>query len=472
MKTKKNKNPDRPLLGFCPMGKFVFSHQDALHYKSLLEQKLKEWDIRYESIDEVVKDGMVRGTNDIVPVIDYLKSKKVKAVFMPHCNFGTEHAVGLIGRDLGVPVLVWGPRDEAPLEDGTRLRDTLCGLFASTKVLYKLKVPFTYIENCRLDSPQLKDGLDTFLRAVNVADCFRRGIRIGHIGQRINFFWTTIINESELLEQFRVEVLPIDMVEFIREVKERVNRDRERYKIEIRALRERYKIKGFDDWQPLINVLAVRDEMLKVVDDEGLDGIAFQDFNAIVDEMGAYCYLAHSMVSEVCPLGFESDIHGAIGNIMLSRANFSTEPVFLTEFTVRHPENDQAVLLWHAGAPLSMCHPDEKVEIGPHWILPLPQSGMPHFRLKDGLITVTRFDGESGDYQLALGSGRTIPGPKTLNNYLWMEVENWPLWEKTLMQGPFIHHVSMAYGKYSGALIEVCKYIPGLKPVPLSSDNC
>ena len=71
--------------------------------------------------------------------------------------------------------------------------------------------PFSYIENCRMDDPQLPDGLDMFLRAANVADVLRGGVKIGLIGQRIDFFWTTIVNESELLERFNVELLPIDI---------------------------------------------------------------------------------------------------------------------------------------------------------------------------------------------------------------------------------------------------------------------
>ena len=81
-------------------------------------------------------------------------------VFLPHCNFGTESATGLIDKKLGVPVLLWGPRDEAPLADGTRLRDSLCGMFAASKVLGKIGVPFTYIENCRVDDEAFSQGMD------------------------------------------------------------------------------------------------------------------------------------------------------------------------------------------------------------------------------------------------------------------------------------------------------------------------
>ena len=36
---------------------------------------------------------------------------------------------------MGLPVLLWGPRDERPDENGVRLRDSQCGLFATGKVL-------------------------------------------------------------------------------------------------------------------------------------------------------------------------------------------------------------------------------------------------------------------------------------------------------------------------------------------------
>jgi hypothetical protein len=59
---------------------------------------------------------------------------------------------------------------------------------------------------------------------------------------------------------------------------------------------------------------------------------------------------------------------------------------------------------------------------------------MLHFRLKDGPVTVARFDGDFGEYRLAVGEGRTIDGPATLNNYLWMR-DNWTHWSAPLSKG-------------------------------------
>ena len=72
-----------------------------------------------------------------------------------------------------------------------------------------------------------------------------------------------------------------------------------------------------------------------------------------------------------------------------------------------------------------------------------------------------------GEYQLAIGQGRSIDGPYTQNNYVWMQVDDWPHWERTIMQGPFIHHTGMMYGHYGDVLVEACKYIPGLAPLRL-----
>ena len=457
----------KPLLGLCPIGKFVFSNEDAVRQKEALQRKLGEWGVGFVDLEGVLEDGLVKDQKHVEPAVAHLQAAGVDCVFLPHCNFGTEGAAGMIAKRLGLPTLLWGPRDEAPLPDGTRLRDSLCGLLASSKVLHKLGVPFTYIENCRIGDPQLREGVDRFLRAVSVADVFRRGARIGHIGQRIDFFWTTIVNESELLERFHIQVLPLDMVEFVHAAKGRAAEGRAGYEEEVKALRASAIVEGFDDDQPLINVLAVRDQILALGEEHGLDGFAVQDFMSLVDEMGAYCFYADSAVADHYAVGYESDIHGAISDIVARRASLGSGPAFLTDFAVRHPDNDNAVLLWHAGAALAMRHPDARLRLGHHWILPSPLSGMTHFRLNDGPITIARFDGDRGDYKLAIGEGVTVHGPETLNNYAWMEVNDWPRWERALIEGPFIHHAAMVYGHYADALLEAAKYIPGLEAVAL-----
>lgn len=464
MQTKK------PLMGLCPIGKFVFSNEDAVRYKTLLQEKLRQWNVNFVDLDKILEDGLIKDQKQVEPAVEHFNAADIDCLFIPHCNFGTEDAAAMIAKKLGVPTLLWGPRDEAPLPDGTRLRDSLCGVFATSKVLHKLGVTFTYIENCRIDDPQLEEGIDNFLRAVNIAGLFRKGSRIGHIGQRIDFFWTTIINESELLEKFNIEVLPLDMVEFIKNAKNRTVENRNIYEDEIKQLKQTCIIEGLED-ASLINILGVRDQILALGEDNGLDGFAIQDFMSLIDEMGAYCMYADSLVADKFAVGYESDIHGTISDLIVRRASLDSQAGFLADLTIRHPENDNAVLLWHFGAALSMRHPDEKVRLGHHWILPSPLSGMTHFKLQDGPITIVRFDGDRGEYKLAVGEGKSVEGPDTLNNYTWLEVDNWPYWERTLMEGPFIHHAAMTYGHHANAIVEAIKYIPGIEPIILGEEK-
>lgn len=456
-------NKKKPL-GLCPIGKFVFSHEEAVKYKGRIQKKLDELGIDYIHLDGVIEDGIVRSQEQVDTVIDYFSSNDIGSLFVPHCNFGTESAVGVIAKKLNVPTLLWGPRDDSPLPDGTRLRDTLCGLLASSKVLNTLGVPFSYIENCGIEEPVFASGVLDFYKGAHVYDLFKTGIRIGHIGQRIDFFWSTIVNESELLERFNIEILPLDMVEFITSAKEKARTDKDVYLDEISRLKTSMDIDDASE-KAMANVLAVRDQMLLLGEKCRLDAFAIQDFMSLVDEMGSYCTYADSVVSEQYPMGYESDIHGAISDAILRRAALDTTPAFLTDITIRHPDNDNAVLLWHFGAPISMKADDARVQIGGHWILPSPLGGMMHFKLKEGPITILRFDSDRGNYKLALGTGHTVDGPDTRNNYAWMEVKNWRKWEEALIHGPFMHHVAMIYGDHSNAIINACKYLPNIELV-------
>lgn len=449
-------------LGFCPIGKFVFSHEDAKVYKAKLENKMNEMKVNYIGIDEVIPDGIVRSHNDVDKVVEFLKEQKIDCLFIPHCNFGTESAAGMIAKKLGVPTLLWGPVDKAPLEDGTRLRDSLCGIFASSKVLAKLGVPFTYIENCEVDDSVFSDGLDKFLRTANIVKRLKNA-KIGMVGNRIDFFWSTIINESDLLQKFGIEILPIDLSKVIRLTREKAAAGRNKYLKEIQELGKKLDITSMTE-TGMINVLALRDVMYEFAIDNKLTALIVESFMSLIDELGACISFAQSAVSDMgIPCISESDVNGAISSIIAEAANLNTASSFLADLTVRHPENENGLLLWHDSFPLSLKDPDCKGSLGSHWILPNFKPGMCHWKLKDGEITITRFDGEAGEYKLLAEKSKTIPGPFTQNTYVWVELDDWKKFERKVIEGPYIHHTACIYGDYTEVLKEACKYINGLE---------
>ena len=117
------KDRKKLLLGLAPTRRFVFSAEDAARYKVLVEQTLKGWDIEFVNVDAVNKEGLLFERAHAAAAAELFRRANVDAVFAPHVNFGTEEVVAQLARAVGKPVLLWGPRDEAPLPNGSRLRE-------------------------------------------------------------------------------------------------------------------------------------------------------------------------------------------------------------------------------------------------------------------------------------------------------------------------------------------------------------
>jgi L-fucose isomerase-like protein len=454
-------------LGYVPISKFVFSREDALRYKRLVQSKLEAWGINFVSIDGVTDDGTLYKKEDLPRVVDYMRRQEVDAIFCPHCNFGTEDVAALLGREMAgpstrsgpLPYLLWGPRDEHPLPDGTRLRDTQCGLFATSHVLRRLKVPFTYILNSRVDDPVLRHGVENFIRVASVVKTFRT-LRIGQIGQRVDFFWSTIVNEAELLERFGIEILQVYMNDVLRQVRQRLEAPDDELRAKTEAVKAQVGFKSLDE-QQILAIVALHLTLKKIAAEEELSAIALQCFPGFQQEFGIYPCLANSLLGvEGVPVICETDLHGAITACLLQAATLFETSHFFADLTIRHPENDRAELLWHCGSfPLDLAAGDVAPFAGDHFIMPGADAGVGHWRAKGGDITIGRFEQADGEYYLALGHGRGTSGPATVGTYLWFEVDDWIPWERKFIYGPYIHHVAGVHGAVAPILYEASKYM-------------
>lgn len=334
-------------------------------------------------------------------------------------------------------------------------------MLATSKVLHKLGVPFTYIENCRLNEPVFEEGLDIFLRAANVVKRLYNA-RIGLVGNRIDFFWSTIIDESDLLRRFGIEILPLNLISIVKRVKKIVREERERIESELNELSQKVDISSLTE-EGRYNIIVLKDVFIHIAKENNLRAIATESFMSIIHELDACIAYSQAAASDLgIPNITESDIHGAISAIIAEAAALNSEPSFLADVTIRHPENENRILLWHDSFPLSLKHPDSSAHLGSHWILPNFAPGMYHWRLKDGDITIVRFNGEGGQYKLLAEECHTIEGPYTQNTYVWVEVEDWKRFERKLIEGPYIHHTACIYGRYRNVLKEACKYVDGL----------
>ncbi len=450
-------------IGFAPTRRSIFSAPDAIKYANLTRDRLKELGVDFVDIDDINEEGLLYQECDRIRIRDKFKAAGVDGLFLPHGNFGTEFECARLAKELGVPVLLWGPRDERPEPDGTRLRDTQCGLFATGKVLRRFKVPFTYMTNCRLTDPEFERGLKTFLAVCSVVKTFR-SIRILQIGPRPFEFWSTMCNEGELLERFNIQLSPIPMPELTAEM-QRVKEEGVEVPKTISYCRSCMNIEIKDD--ELENVAALKVAMKNLCAKYGCKAVAIQCWNELQRQIGIMPCAANSLLNEEgIPCVCETDIHGAITALMVEAASLDDKRSFFADWTIRHPDNENGELLQHCGPwPISVAQ--EKPTIT--YPLAFDHPGAITAEAKKGLVTLARFDGDDGEYSILLGNAKGIEGPKGKGTYLWVEVENLKRLEAKVVEGPYIHHCVGIHEDVVPVLYEACKYI-GIK-ADLYDDN-
>ena len=123
-----------------------------------IEEHFADAHISFVDLNGINDVNVLYNEKDVDAVIDRFQREKVDAVWLIPGNFGNEEVAGMVARAMGKPVLLWGPQDDSFLPDGTRYTDTQCGLFGMSRMLQRMNIPFTYIENCRLEDPRLAEG--------------------------------------------------------------------------------------------------------------------------------------------------------------------------------------------------------------------------------------------------------------------------------------------------------------------------
>ena len=388
-------------------------------------------------------------------VIERFKNEKVDAVMIINCNFGNEEAAADIAKAVGKPVLLWAPLDDEYYVDGMRPTDSQCGIFGLSRQMQRYHIPFSHINSCRVESDEFKDGFERFVRVACMVKNFT-GLRIGQIGARPAPFFSVIWNEGELMEQFGIRIIPINFAI----VEQRMKAADELYSAEIEQY-EKYFETNFrlDDLTPkYIHSMAKLAVVYKNLFDEfKLDVISAECWTAtpIMFEGLAPCAVYGLLNDLGYMVSCESDVHCAMTMALLKCATLGEGKPLFGEFTVRHPENENAELLWHCGPfPLSCKAPDSEARL---------VNQREWFRGKDGEYTVTRIDREEGGKYVILPLiCRTTEGPKTHGTYIWGEFEDLGAVQDKLMDGPYIHHFVEMEGDYTREIKEFCKYFPKL----------
>ena len=410
-------------------------------------------------------DSKGLGTKDLIhdaksaaAMVERMKREGVDAVFIVNCNFGNEEAAADIAKAMGKPVLLWAPLDDEYYVDGMRPTDSQCGLFGVSRQMQRFHIPFSHLPCCRVESDEFKDGFLSFVRVACMVKNFT-GLRIGQIGLRPAPFYSVIWNEGELMEKFGLKIIPINFALIEQRMKATLDERPAELKEIADGIRKNYRM---DDLTPkYVDTMAAYAVTLKRLYTEfDLDAISAECWTAtpVMFDGFAPCTV-YSILNDMGYLvSCESDMHCLLTMILLKSATLGEGKPLFGEFTVRHPEDRNAELLWHCGPfPLS-----QKAESGVGSTARLVNQRS-WFRAKDGVYTVARLDQESGRYVILPLVGRTTEGPATHGTYLWVKFDDLQKIEDRIIDGPYIHHFTEIAGDYTREIREFCKYFPNLE---------
>jgi len=447
-------------LGFLPIKRNVFDMQAPIDTKYAIEDKIRELTpadcVEIVDCNDIADDGLIYELTDIDKVIEKMKSADIDGLFIAHCNFGTEEVAVRVAKALKVPVLLWGPRDVKPVPDVIRLQDTQCGLFATSKGLTRSNTTFSYIVNCHLDDSQFAKGYVEFLQTIGVVQAFRKKMRILLIGSRPRPFLSVMSNESELFNKFDVEVVPQPFFEVEKRVNDMVSQNNKQFQERYTELKNRVDFSQVTE-ENAKKITALIEVIYELTIQNDCFAVASECWTLFPHTVGIRpCFVNGELTARGLPVSCETDILGAITSLLLQAADLGRSTTFFADVTIRHPDNDNAELLWHCGT-FSHClmASGEKGLVN--------QLGKGQWRIKDGGITICRFDGDGDGYRLLVGEGKSTSGPPTESTYVWLETDDWARWEEKLIFGPYIHHLTGMHGNFGRILAEACRYMPDVK---------
>ena len=450
---------DKVTIGFAPTRRNLFSAEAAVEYANLTRTKLNELKVDYVDILDIIEDGLLYDDEGVEKIAEKFRAAKIDGLFVANENFGTEYAVARLAKKLDVPVLLWGPKDEHPAEDGSRLRDSQCGLFAIGKVLRRFNVKFTYIQNSDVDSPAFERGVTDFLKVCNIVKTFKN-TRILQVGPRPFDFWSVICNEGELLERFNISLSPVPLEELIQEIDAVKANKRDQVDNTIAYFNENTIVEIED--KDLDMIAALKVALQSLCEKYGCNSGVIQCWTALQDLIGILPYASLSLLQEEgIPFVCETDVHGVISELLVEAASFGEEKAIFADVNCRHPEVGNGELLQHLGV-FAYSTAGEKPKLPTsHFVFDYP--GSVAFKVKDGDYTLCRFDGDHGEYSLLMGNAKTIEGPYNQGTYVHMEFENLNRFEFKLIYGPYIHHIAAVKADVVPVLYEACKYL-GITP--------
>ncbi len=433
---------------------WVSAEERGERFVKYIEDNFKSEFVSFVDTKGLGSNNLIFDDGSVEQCVERFKEENVDAIMIINCNFGNEEAACDLAKAIGKPCLLWAPLDDEYYVDGMRPTDSQCGIFGVSRQFQRYGVPFSHLPCCRVEDEEFKEGFESFIRVACMVKNFT-GLRIGQVGARPAPFFSVIWNEGELMQKFGVRITPINFAILQDRYNKNMAEKQDEIQKFVQVFKDNYKM---DELTPqyLERMACLTVTYIGLFEEFKLDVLSAECWTAtpIMFDGLAPCAVYGILNDLGYLISCESDIHCAMTMVLLECAAMGKKRPFLGEFTVRHPENKNAELLWHCGPfPLSVKAPDSEARL---------VNQREWFRGKDGEYTLARIDQEDGNYMILSGKCKTVPGPKTHGTYIWGEFDNLQKWEDRLIDGPYIHHFVEIEGDFNKEIREFTKYFKNL----------
>ncbi|MEM3470548.1 MAG: L-fucose/L-arabinose isomerase family protein [Thermoproteota archaeon] len=458
-------------LGFVPLHREPFDEEWARKLRSRtinVLSSLEEITLVYPD-EKLTKNGLVRNDEDASKTIGLFKSRGIHGLILGTMTFGDEVAGSSIAQALCVPTLVFGTKEPPISSEGFRSSDSFCGTLSLTSGLYRRKIPFDFAGIVFPEENHFLEKVRVFARACSSVRAFL-GAKVGVFGPRPERFETCTYNEVAMINKFGQRAVPYDLTGVILGLS-KIPEDNQEVTRVMEQIKSYAEVTGI----PVENLLkmAKLEVLLKnMAEKDGLSALGFRCWTEIQDLYGiSVCHVLGRLTEQGLVSACESDVYGALTMLMQYWATLGKSAPHFVDWTIRHPEKEDLVLMWHCGnAPPSLACAGCKLAVRYHSILYRAvgedrSQGTGEFRLKPGAVTINRLVEYDGEFKMLIVGGEIVEeGPYTRGSYSWVRIKNLDEVYRMLVNEGFIHHASMVHGDISREIESACRFL-GIKVV-------
>ena len=452
-------------IGFIPSHRSPFNKEWAINMRDRVIKSIEENTGEVELIypDRKLTDGgLVTFKEDVEKVIKLFKEKDIQGLIIGMMTFGEEMPNLLIAEAFSsLPIQVFGTKEGPFTEDGNRKSDSFCGTISTASGLVRRNIEFDFSGIYFPEEEEFISDVKRFSKAV-IARAGFTGMKIGELGPRPAPFETCAINEVDLIEKFRIKVVPFTLLKLKADIE---NIKEENIKEIENEIKKSYDCSLADN-KTISKIAKLEYVLKKYAREENLSGFAIQCWTAMQEEIGiSPCLSMGRLTDSGIMCACEVDIHGAITMKVQHLLTFMKDVPHYIDWTIHNQEKEDTFLAWHCGnASISLKCKSCRPQINTHSVLGGQigydkSYGTAEFQLKEGLVTINRLIEAGGKFKMLSTTGEAIPDNRILRgSWKWIKVKDLKRLYRTIIEEGFVHHASMIFGDLRKEMDTFCKF--------------